>query len=232
MSSRPQQATPHELLPTLEPIMKAIAGAVGPHCEVVLHDLSKRDMERTIVAIENGHVTGRVVGGPSTNRGLELLRREAEDHDEYGYKGRTGDGRELRSSSVYFRDPDGHVIAALCINVDLTPLQAARSALDAALRPAVEHTPAQEEIFASDINEVLDNLIDAAIAHTGKTVALMDRDDRLAVLRFLDERGAFFVKRAVDRVARRLNISRVTAYNYLEQIRSESAGDPGRNTAS
>lgn len=211
---------PHALLPALEPIMKAIAGAVGPHCEVVLHDLSKRDVERSIVAIENGHVTGREVGGPSTNRGLELLRSEAEDHDEYGYKARTGDGRELRSSSVYFRDPDGRVVAALCINVDLTPLHAARSALDAALRPAVEHTPAQEETFASDITEVLDNLIDAAITRTGKTVALMDRDDRLAVLRFLDERGAFFVKRAVDRVARRLSVSRVTAYNYLEQIRA------------
>lgn len=221
MSSLP--GTPHELLATLEPIMKAIAGAVGPHCEVVLHDLSQRDMERTIVAIENGHVTGRKVGGPSTNLGLELLRREDEDHEEYGYKGRTGDGRELRSSSTYFRDADGRVIAALCINVDLTPLQVARSALDAALRPSVKdaaEAPVQEEIFASDISEVLDNLIDGAIAHTGKTAAVMDRDDRLAVLRFLDERGAFFVKRAVDRVARRLNISRVTAYNYLEQIRA------------
>ena len=220
MSSRP----PHELAPALEPIMKAIAAAVGPHCEVVLHDLSQRDMERTIVAIENGHVTGRTVGGPSTNRGLELLRREAEDHDEYGYKGRTGDGRELRSSSVYLRDPDGHVIAALCINVDLTPLHAARSALDAALRPTVDATPARdEEVFASDITEVLDKLIDTAITQTGKTVALMDRDDRLAVLKFLDERGAFFVKRAVDRVARRLSVSRVTAYNYLEQIRAAAS---------
>lgn len=216
--------TPQGLLPTLEPIMKAIAAAVGPHCELVLHDLSKRDVERTIVAIENGHVTGRAVGGPSTNRGLELLRREADDHDEYGYKGRTGDGRELRSSSVYFRDGDGHVIAALCINVDLTPLQAARAALDAALRPAVDNAPARDdEIFASDISEVLDMLIDGAIEQTGKTVALMNREDRLSVLRFLDERGAFFVKRAVDRVARRLNISRVTAYNYLEQIRAAAS---------
>jgi len=217
-------STPQGLLPTLEPIMKAIAAAVGPHCEVVLHDLSKREVERTIVAIENGHVTGRAVGGPSTNRGLELLRREAEDHDEYGYKGRTGDGRELRSSSVYLRDADGQVIAALCINVDLTPLQAARAALDAALRPAVEQAPARDaEVFASDISEVLDKLIDGAIEQTGKTVALMDREDRLAVLKFLDERGAFFVKRAVDRVARRLNVSRVTAYNYLEQIRAAAS---------
>jgi predicted transcriptional regulator YheO len=206
----------------LRPVMKAIATAAGPHCEVVLHDLSERDMEHTITAIENGHVTGRHVGGPSTNRGLELLRKEAEDHNEFGYRARTGDGRELRCSSVYFRDPDGHVIAALCINIDMTPLHAARSALDAALKDTNStETSFADEVFADDINGVLDNLLETAVNATGKSVALMDRDDRIEVLRFLEKKGAFFVKRAADRVARRLNISRVTVYNYLDQIRSE-----------
>ncbi|WP_176993917.1 helix-turn-helix transcriptional regulator [Nonomuraea jiangxiensis] len=203
----------------LRPIMKAVATAVGPYCEVVLHDLSREGMEHTIAAIENGHITGRRVGGPSTNLGLEMRKREAENHDEFGYKGHTGDGRELRSSSVYIRDGDGRVIAALCVNVDMTPFQAARAGLDEVLRSS-EAAPDREEVFAGDINEVLDNLIEAAIAKTGRTVALMDRDHKIGVLRFLDEKGAFVVKRAVDRVARRLGISRVTAYNYLDQVRT------------
>lgn len=207
----------------LQPVMKAIASAVGPHCEVVLHDLSEHDLEHTIAAIENGQVTGRTVGGPSTNLGLEVLRQEAEDHDEFGYLGRTRDGRELRSSSVYFRDEGGTVIAALCVNVDLTPLQAARASLDQVLQGNDEAPKTREEVFATDISEVLDTLIETAISNTGKTVALMDRPDKLEVLRFLDDKGAFYVKRAVDRVARRLGISRVTAYNYLDQVR-EKAG--------
>jgi predicted transcriptional regulator YheO len=213
---------PAELSDLLGPVLKAIAAAVGPHCEVVLHDLSSREMDRTIAAIENGHVTGRVVGGPSTNLGLELLRREAEDHDEFGYRARTRDGRELRCSSVYFRDNEDRVVAALCINVDMTPLHAARAALDEAIKGA--DGPVRDEVFADDITAVLDNLIESAIAATGKSVALMDREDKIEVVRFLDAKGAFFVKRAADRVARRLTISRVTAYNYLEQVRS---GDQG-----
>ncbi|GAA0938300.1 helix-turn-helix transcriptional regulator [Nonomuraea longicatena] len=206
-----------ELEALLRPIMKAVATAVGPHCEVVLHDLSAHDMRRSIAAIEHGHVTGRSVGGPSTNLGLEMLRTEEEDHDAFGYRGRTGDGRQLRSSSVYFRDETGRVIAALCVNVDLTPLQGARAHIDGMLG---EEAPVREEIFAGDIVEVLDNLIEAAIDNTGKSVALMTKDDKLEVLRYLDEKGAFFVKRSVERVARRLNVSRVTAYNYLDQLRS------------
>lgn len=45
----------------LESVMKLIAAQFGPDCEVVLHDWSK-EYESTIVAIENGHVSGRKVG--------------------------------------------------------------------------------------------------------------------------------------------------------------------------
>ena len=40
----------------------AIAVQFGSNCEVVVHDLETNDPERSIVAIENGHVTGRSVG--------------------------------------------------------------------------------------------------------------------------------------------------------------------------
>lgn len=203
----------------LRPVMKAIGAAMGPHCEVVLHDLTRDDLDRTIAAIENGQVTGRTIGGPSTNLGLDLLQHEEVDHDKYGYVAQTGDGRELRSSSVYFRGPDGQIVAALCINVDMTPFQHARAGIDEILGEA-EERPTPQEIIGSDINDVLDHLIDAGIAGTGKAPALMRRPDRVEVLRYLEGKGAFHIKRAVDRVARRLGVSRVTAYNYLEEIRS------------
>jgi predicted transcriptional regulator YheO len=209
-----------ELRILLTPLMRGIASAVGRHCEVVLHDLSAGDFESTIVAIENGHVTGRSVGGPSTNLGLELMQEQQGAGDELGYRARTRDGRELHCSSVYYRDDQGVVIAALCINVDMTPFLAARGALDDVVNVGRSASPEREEIFASDINDLLDQMIDEAVTSTGKSVSMMGRADRVDVLRVLDGRGAFAVKRAVDRVSRRLGISRVTTYNYLEQIRN------------
>jgi predicted transcriptional regulator YheO len=209
-----------ELRVLLGPVMRGITSAVGQHCEVVLHDLTGEDFEHTIAAIENGHVTGRSVGGPSTNLGLEVVREESSVGDEYGYRARTRDGRELHCSSVYFHDDDGYVIAALCINVDVTPFIAARGALNDVLDGASRGVPDRGEIFASDINELLDQMIEEAVASTGKAVSMLSRDDRLAIMRVLDERNAFSVKRAVDRVSGRLGISRVTVYNYLDEIRS------------
>lgn len=203
----------------LEPVMRAIASAVGDHCEVVLHDLSRRDLDQTIYAIVNGHVTGRKVGGPSTNLGLEVMRDEDAEHDEFGYSGRTADGRELHSSSVYYRDSSGRIIAALCINVDLTPLQTAQNALSALL-PTAAPDKRDRELHTQDIASLLDTMIADAVSAVGRPVARMDKADRIAVLRTLDGLGAFHVKRSVETVAKRLGISKVTAYAYLDQIRS------------
>nr|BFF18102.1 hypothetical protein GCM10025730_16230 [Promicromonospora thailandica] len=63
-------------------------------------------------------------------------------------------------------------------------------------------------------------MIGDAIAAVGRPVAMMGKGDRVAVLRALDARGAFHVKRSVETVAKRLGISRVTAYAYLDQLRS------------
>lgn len=205
-----------DLEATLLPVMRAIASAVGSHCEVVLHDLRDRNMGETIRAIENGHVSGRRAGGPSTNLGLEVLADEAANHDAHGYFGRTADGRDLHCSSVYYRDDDGSVIAALCINVDLTGLQHARSAVDS-LMPQRE---SPKELVTPDINSLLDQMIEQAIAATGKPVPLMDKDERIAVLRHLDRKGAFFIKRSMEQVTTRLAISKVTGYTYLEEIRN------------
>ena len=43
-----------------------LAVQFGSNCEVVVHDLQGKDIEHSIIAIENGHVTGRRIGdGPS-----------------------------------------------------------------------------------------------------------------------------------------------------------------------
>lgn len=204
----------------LKPVMQAIASAVGKHCEVVLHDLSSRDLDHSIYAIENGHVSGRVVGGPSTNLGLEVLKDESADHDAFGYRGRTDDGRELQSSSVYYRDHQGRVIAALCVNYDLTPLQTVSTLLGALIPDSSGSDDSPRELVSPDITSVLDKMIAEAIAAVGKTAATMDKADRVEVLRLLEDRGAFAIKRAADIVARRLGVSRVTIYGYLDEVRN------------
>lgn len=220
-AARQTYESAEEVLRLYGPVMRALAAAAGPTTEVVLHDLDGDiDLDHTIVAIENGHVTGRSVGGPSTSLGLDVLKDRRGDHDAYGYTAYTSDGRELRCSSVYFHNAAGDIIASLCVNVDLSPLQQARNVL-AALLPAERPAPdAPREHFGTDLVAVMDAMISEAIHESGRPVETMSREDKIGVLERLDQRGATQMRKSVEAIAKRLGISRVTAYNYLEEARA------------
>ena len=58
----------------LKRLAKGIAKQFGNDCEIVIHDLSDNNAENSIVAIENGHVTGRRLGdGPSPVESFRII---------------------------------------------------------------------------------------------------------------------------------------------------------------
>lgn len=216
-----------QILAAFRPVIHAIAAAGGPGCEVVLHDLSaaEPDLSSTIVAIENGHVTGRQVGGPSTSLGAEVLHNQSADHNAFGYRGLTSDGREVRCSSVYFRNPHGRIIAALCINYDVSTIAQAKGLLEGLLPdddPEPERAP--NEFIGRDLVAVMDAMVSQAIREIGKSVDRMTRDEKIRILSRLDGQGVLQMRKGVENVAARLGISRVTAYSYLDEARTHDSG--------
>ncbi|MCI1254274.1 MAG: helix-turn-helix transcriptional regulator [Bifidobacterium tibiigranuli] len=211
-----------EVYAVAQPLMKAVAETFGPKCEVVLHDLSEGTLDHTVYAIYNGSVSGRRVGGPSTNLGIEVLDDPFKDHDEFGYRAVTDDGRELRSSSVYFKNKEGRIIAAFCINYDLTPIQTVYNAAKMLIPDSIPVEKTKERV-SQQVGTVLDDMITNAIAATHKTPTSMEKPDRLEVLTTLEKQGAFRIKSAATLISRRLGVSRVTIYSYLDEIRKESA---------
>ena len=91
-------------------LAKGIASQFGPNCEVVVHDLDSNDPESSIVAIENGQVTGRKVGDGPSHVVLETLRGDREKlQDHLCYLTKTKDGKILKSTTIYIRNDD-HIV--------------------------------------------------------------------------------------------------------------------------
>lgn len=200
-------------------IGECIAKQFGDDCEVVLHDLT-RSYDNTIVAIWNGHVTGRNVGDGGTDAGLAILRGTAQPKDEYCYINRTKEGRILRSSSKYFLDEQGNAVGSLCINYDITALVAGQSAM--MKLTSLDKEEATREVLTSNIDELLEILMMKAVESTGHTLDTLDKEDKVAVVRYLDNKGAFLIKKSAERVADFLGISRFTVYNYLNEAQEEA----------
>jgi predicted transcriptional regulator YheO len=206
-------------LETLESIIKGIAVQFGEKCEVVLHDLSG-DYEKTIVAIENGYITGRKVGDCGSNLGLEVLMGTEKNGDRYNYITQLKEGTILRSSSIYLKDDDGKTIGAICINMDISDLIMAEKAIQSTILNKTD--PEIEEVFVRDVNELLSYLIQQCQKQIGKPVIHMSKEDKMKVVEFLDKKGAFLITKSGDKVCRYLDISKFTLYNYLDEIHSNN----------
>ena len=83
-----------------------------------------------------------------------------------------------------------------------------------------------EEIFGGDIRDVLAGMIAATLGEMGKTPAAMSREEKMEVVKRLEERGAFLVKRSAEQVAEALDLSRFTVFAYLKEIRHEDGRRP------
>ena len=166
-----------KLLELLEQIAKAIAVQFGSNCEVVLHELSGKSAYSSIVAIENGHVTGRKVGDGPSHVVLEQLGHEDDNaEDQLGYLTRTKDGKILKSSSVYIRDENGKVAGILGINYDISMMQLFENSLHDFIS-ADQQASREPERITLNVADLLDDLIRQADELVGKPVALMTKDD-------------------------------------------------------
>ncbi|MDR1534345.1 MAG: PAS domain-containing protein, partial [Planctomycetota bacterium] len=72
-------------------------------------------------SVEPGQtLTNRKVGDCGGNLGLEVLRRTVNKGDCFGYITHTRDGKILKSSTIYVKDPQGKAIGSICINLDVS----------------------------------------------------------------------------------------------------------------
>lgn len=210
-----------ELFDLLKQIAKAIVQTFGADiCEVVIHDLA--DLEHSIVWIE-GDVTHRRIGGSMTDLGLELVQA-GETQDLFVYRSQV-DGKTLQSSSVFLRDQDGRAWGSFCINFNITPLLQFQRYLESMV--PVSPKADFKERFTDDIEETLHQLILDATERIGKPLSELTREERLELVRALEHKGAFLVRRAVPFIAQHLNVTRYTIYNYLAEIRGS---DPARSS--
>ena len=202
----------------LRQVAAGIAAQFGSDCEVVVHDLS-RHPDHCIVHVENGHVSGRKVGDGASAVVLEqMASNDPEPKDHLCYLTKTPDGKILKSSTVYIRNGKGKVSGILAINYDISRLLMVESAVQE-LISVQESTQAEPEKIVN-VNDLLEELIQKSVALVGKPVALMNKDDKVKAIQFLNQNGAFLVTKSGDKIAKYFGISKYTLYSYIDAKQS------------
>ena len=213
-------------LETLKQIAAGVAAQFGSNCEVVIHDVSGNRPDHTIVHIENGHVSGRKVGDGASQVVLDQLARQDEQpKDHLCYLTRTPDGKILKSSSLYIRNSRGGVVAIFSINYDVSGLMMIQNTIGELLSTRDNEpcylpcTPAGcIRMIESTGTEIAGKnaVVIGRSNIVGKPAALMNKDDKIKAIQFLNKAGAFLVTKSGDKVAKYFGISKYTLYSYID----------------
>jgi predicted transcriptional regulator YheO len=204
------------LLAQLERVADAMVLTLGEtFSEMVIHDF--RRPEHSIVWIR-GQVTRRAPGGSMSQIGLQMMAEGDDAVDRINYITRTRDGKVLKSSTVALRDADGHVFGAICLNLDITSL----SAVEHTLRQFLATDEAQvinNVQFSNTVSEVAQVMLMETVERLG-FVGALDLDQRVQLVRALEQRGFFGIRHSIPLLADYLGVSRASIYNYLREAQS------------
>jgi D-arginine utilization repressor len=192
------------------PACEAIAALFAPLAEVAVHDI-RRDR---IVGIWNP-ISRRKVGDRSL---IDELPRYSEDGRVVGpYAKVLADGRATTSVSVVLHNAKGAPRGLLCINFDRSPLDGTIDLLVRFAAPIEDRPP---ELFDRDWREQILLVVEEECRSRALRRDRLTREQRLDLVRVLDERGLFATRNASAHAGRAMGVSRTTVYALLKEARS------------
>lgn len=213
--------SPEEKLRSYIPLVDFIAEIACPGSEVVLHDVRNKD--RSLVAIRNGHISGRSIGEPMTDFAARLLKQGERQEKDYitNYIGNSGsNGKFLKASTYFIRDAGGEIIGMLGINTDLSTftkmhrMLARILAVEDVLSDEKEGNGAKDKEFS--VKEMVESVMEQVLNTYASDVSHMTGEEKRDVVDILNEKGVFLLKGTIADVAQYLEVSEQTIYRYLK----------------
>lgn len=213
--------------PYLE-LVEFLGEVLGENVEIVLHDLT--NLERSIIAINNGYISGRQLGGPVTDLVLRMMKDVEFKDMNYitNYQSEAKHGKMLHSATYIIRDEQKRVVGMMCFNFDYSEHYAIQQSVEKILPRFMqqrENKEATGDIISEKLNDSIEHLVSGSIQevtyYNGIEPQRLVQEEKIDIVRGLHDKGIFLIKGAVIEVASQLQMSEATVYRYLSMIRRE-----------
>lgn len=188
-------------------ISKSLEKLFYPYLEVIIHDLQLQK----IIHIGN-NLSNRKIGDDSilNEINFEKCNEIIGPYEKINY-----DGKILKSISVVVED--GKERYLMCLNFDCSILLNIKNIVDIFLNKNTYDSNAAV-LFKDDWQEKINIYLTQTLGKIAKTVDHLSKEDKRQIIYDLDKKGAFLAKNSKEYVAKILNISRATVYNYLNSL--------------
>ncbi|RGT72129.1 hypothetical protein DWX08_10675 [Ruminococcus sp. AF18-22] len=202
------------------PIVDFLGEVLGKKYEIILQDFSRP--KESIIYIANEGISGKKVGDSFSNI-FESLQLGEYEGDRNCNKIKTlPDGKQVKVNVQFLRDESRKVRGCLCILKDITGRnEAIRTLIDMSGDNEIHFSikEKQNDQQESNVLSIAEDMIDHILKeYQGRKLS---RDEKIQIIRFMNEKGIFLIKGTVEMVAERLKTAKVTIYSYLDVIKKE-----------
>jgi predicted transcriptional regulator YheO len=176
----------------------------------------------------NGHISGRSLGGPTSELNMRrLLGQEQLPDALVNYTSRNDRGQLLKSSSLAIRDSNGKMIGAFCLHLDISQFEQFQKFLEFFISShnlsrlginEFSNSQTQDDEFKQEIDQWM--------LQQGLFTAKLTYKHKQAIVEHLYQQGSFKKKGAISSIAANLQLTRQSIYNYLELAKRNTHGKP------
>ena len=205
------------------PVTKFIAEMMGPDTEVILYSVSDRCVYHVINPMDDEMVVG------SEMRALErsFLENRLYEREDFvvNYRALSKRKNKLKSATLFLRGDDRLPIAMLTVNANVDRLVELRDMLNEMVSGHHPYDDREGTSFYNSFDVSVEGIVSTTIQKELDKYKIppdrLSQQEKLEIVRNLDQQGIFLVKGAIAELAGVLRTTETTIYRYLNKLSSE-----------
>ena len=198
-----------------------LGGCFDTQTEIILYSLD--NIDSSIIAVHNGHISGKQIGDPLSGFAIAKLKDKGNDSPPYylNQVSLTKEQLPLRSNSFFILDKSGNPRGMLTVNTDVSKFQKAADLLKELGKLPEYETANNEQVdleqLQSTPREIILKFV-TKVTHASTVDAnRLTSKEKQEVVTLLNKENFFLMKGAVSQTASVLESSEATIYRYLSK---------------
>lgn len=199
--------------------LKFLVDFLGPDAEVILYNV----IQKEAVFVHNAFNPEMKVGSPIPDIEKNFIQQKVYEKKDslMNYRAFSADRRKLRSATHFFKDQDGNLTDVMTINYKVEELIELRGVLNRLINgpEAVQYNGENiYESFNGSFEDLMNQSIQQVLEKFKVPPERLSHDEKMELIRSLDEKGTFLIKGSVTELSKVLNTSETSIYRYINKL--------------
>lgn len=198
-----------------------LGGCFDTQTEIILYSLD--NIDSSIIAVHNGHISGKQIGDPLSGFAIAKLKDKGNDSPPYylNQVSLTKEQLPLRSNSFFILDKSGNPRGMLTVNTDVSKFQKVADLLKELGKLPEYETTSNEHVDLEQLQSTPREIILKFVTEVTQTTNIdanrLTSKEKQEVVTLLNRENFFLMKGAVSQTASVLESSEATIYRYLSK---------------